>query len=174
MVKGVLKLMSVGIIGIFLLTTACGKNCNDQQTKKGSWPSEKCEDNSVVAAVRTDPSQLSYLPNGTYTSSSLNWCTNGACNSAGQPGACGGIYTFGDVGGDFTVYGDTSATFWSSIAEAVSMNLDAQRITLTTNDTGHVGYSFTFVYLGGSPAQWEVTYGTNCGRLYQCHLGACL
>lgn len=170
------KLLFWLALALPMLLTACSTECDDDQYKKGSWPNESCaynSDSTTTTVSRTDSSLTAYLPNGTYTSSGLNWCTNGACDSAGTPAACSGVTTFGDVGGDFTVYSDTQATFWSSITETVSFNTSSRQVTLTTNDTGHISYTFTYEYIGGSPKNWEITYGTNCGRLYKCHLGDC-
>lgn len=135
---------------------------------------EQDGEQAVPDATRTSLSEPSYMPNGTYSSFNTNWCTNGKCDSPSIPASCSGVIIFGAAGGDFTVYSDTSATFWDSIPEPVSFNLNSLLVTMASNTTGHVGYDFTYQYLGGTPAQWQVTYGKNCGRLYFCYLGDCL
>lgn len=115
-----------------------------------------------------DSSRESYIPLQTYSANDFNlhvplkWCTNGKCDQSNMPAACNGKVVFHD----FTVYSESSATFFDSIPEAVSVNTMTQEVTLTSDTTGHKSFSFKYKYLKDSK-EWLVTYADNCQRLYQ-------
>lgn len=92
----------------------------------------------------------------------LYWCTDGDCDSPLEPEACQGIGTFND----FTIYSETSGTFYGSIPEPISIDTEARQITLTSNTTGNVGKTFEYEYVPELNS-WIITYGENCGRVYQ-------
>lgn len=92
----------------------------------------------------------------------LTWCKDGACNETSKPSTCDNLITFDD----FTIYSKTSATFFNSIPEPVSIDPYSQSITLTSNMTGHKDMVFKYKYFKDNE-EWVVTYGDNCSRRYQ-------
>lgn len=92
----------------------------------------------------------------------LLWCDSSGCGLSSAPAICSQYVTFND----FSVYSETSATFFSSIPEDVSINTNTLQITLVSDTTGHKGMTFNYKFLKASN-EWLVTFGKGCGRLYQ-------
>lgn len=92
----------------------------------------------------------------------LLWCDSNGCGNSSAPAICSQYVTFND----FSVYSATSATFFSSVTEDISINTNTLQITLTSDTTGHKGMVFSYKFLTASN-QWLVTFGKGCGRLYQ-------
>lgn len=126
-------------------------------------------------AKRTEHTQPSYLPNGSYTAFQQAYCVGSDCSYASPPQPCNGLIGFP---GDFSIYADTSATFWNSIPESVVMGYEVSgklkdnQIVLLSTVTSHQGYSFGYEYLGQH--KWRVNFSESCGRIYICHVGDCL
>src|ERR1043165_5291443 len=59
-------------------------------------------------ALRVNPTQTSYLPNGAYTAYNEPYCVLGDCSYQSEPETCAAVNRFP---GDFEVYADSSATF---------------------------------------------------------------
>ena len=99
---------------------------------------------------------------GTYTLASNRWCTEDSCNFLAPPPGCAGLVTFLD----FTIYSDTSATFFHSEEEDVLMNTESRTIVLSSNKTGNMGLEIYYDY--HEPLDiWYVGYGKGCGRVYR-------
>lgn len=98
----------------------------------------------------------------TFSAAGLPFCSSGSCSYSSAPGACSGVIMFDD----FTIFSETSGSFFSSIQETILIDEGNQSVTLTTNQTSHQGMSFSFSYIQASDL-FEVTYAPNCGRLYR-------
>lgn len=164
-----------------LVTTIALANCaptgkSEQAVKAGSSPVVPSQPSNAVSPdipVCLAPSILDInkewsLPLQTYSANDFNthvalkYCTSGSCNNNGLPAACSGVTVFND----FTVYSETSATFFNSITEPISVNVTKMEITLTSDTTNHKGMVFSYKFLKDSN-EWQVMYSSNCGRLYQ-------